>query len=105
MAVVADNARASELLNHLGSRAKKFCRKCMVSNFVLSVYHAIIARFCQLQATSEDTAIGGMCRTKELAVEQMSEIEKLTTIRENEESPKNCIWTQRKNESIVRPQS
>ena len=31
MAVLADNARASELVNHLGSRAKKFCRKCMVS--------------------------------------------------------------------------
>ncbi len=31
MAVLADNARASELVNHLGSRAKKFCRKCLVS--------------------------------------------------------------------------
>ena len=31
MAVLCDNARASELLNHLGSRATKFCRRCMVS--------------------------------------------------------------------------
>ena len=28
--ILSDNARASELLNHLGSRAKKFCRMCMV---------------------------------------------------------------------------
>ena len=31
MAVLCDNACASELLNHLGSRATKFCRQCMVS--------------------------------------------------------------------------
>ena len=27
---LCDNARAAELLNHLGSSAKMFCRKCMV---------------------------------------------------------------------------
>lgn len=27
---LADNARASELTNHLGATAVKFCRKCMV---------------------------------------------------------------------------
>lgn len=32
MAILCDNARASELLNHLGARAIKFCRKCMVTN-------------------------------------------------------------------------
>ncbi len=31
MAILGDNARASELVNHLGSRAKRFCRKCKVS--------------------------------------------------------------------------
>ncbi len=30
MMILADNARASEVLNHLGSRANKFCRICMV---------------------------------------------------------------------------
>ena len=29
--VLADNARVSELTNHLGATANKFCRKCMVS--------------------------------------------------------------------------
>lgn len=28
MVILCDNARASELVNHLGSRAKRFCRKC-----------------------------------------------------------------------------
>ena len=28
--LLCDNARASEALNHLGSRGKKFCRICMV---------------------------------------------------------------------------
>ncbi len=30
MLILSDNARASEILNHLGSRANKFCRICMV---------------------------------------------------------------------------
>lgn len=30
IAILCDNARASELLNHSGARAIKFCRKCMV---------------------------------------------------------------------------
>lgn len=30
MCALCDNVRASELLNHLGSKAKFFCRKCMV---------------------------------------------------------------------------
>ena len=30
MAVLCDNARASELVNHLGARTYRFCRKCMV---------------------------------------------------------------------------
>lgn len=28
--ILADNPRASELLNHLGSSARKYCRMCMV---------------------------------------------------------------------------
>ena len=33
MFIVCDNPRASELLNHLGSNAIKYCRICMVSYF------------------------------------------------------------------------
>ena len=29
--ILADNPRASEILNHLGGAAKKYCRMCMVS--------------------------------------------------------------------------
>jgi hypothetical protein len=31
MCVLADNPRASELLNHLGGSARRYCRMCMVS--------------------------------------------------------------------------
>ena len=31
MCILADNPRASELLNHLGSSARRYCRMCMVS--------------------------------------------------------------------------
>lgn len=31
MCILADNPRASELINHLGSSSRKFCRMCMVS--------------------------------------------------------------------------
>ena len=33
LCVLCDNVRASELLNHLGSKAKKLCRFCMVRVF------------------------------------------------------------------------
>ena len=32
LAVLSDNPRHSELLNHRGGRARKFCRMCMVGN-------------------------------------------------------------------------
>ena len=33
IALISDNPRASELLNHNGSSARRFCRMCMVSSF------------------------------------------------------------------------
>ena len=33
LCVMCDNPRASELLNHAGSAANKYCRMCMVSMF------------------------------------------------------------------------
>ena len=37
LCIICDNPRASQLLNHLGGSAKKFCRFCMVSE-VESIY-------------------------------------------------------------------
>ena len=37
MCVLADNPRASELLNHLGSSARRYCRMCMVCTGLLSI--------------------------------------------------------------------
>ena len=34
MCILADNPRASELLNHLGSSARRYCRMCMVSDAI-----------------------------------------------------------------------
>ena len=34
MCVLADNPRASELLNHLGSTATNFCRMCMRGSYM-----------------------------------------------------------------------
>lgn len=31
MCILADNPRASELLNHLGGSARRYCRMCMVN--------------------------------------------------------------------------
>lgn len=38
---LCDNARDSELTNHLGSKAKKFCRICMVRYHVFSMIQNI----------------------------------------------------------------
>ena len=35
LCIVADNPRASEVLNHLGGSARRYCRMCMVSKIVL----------------------------------------------------------------------
>ena len=37
MCALCDNVRASELVNHLGSRATMFCRICMVSNVIFKL--------------------------------------------------------------------
>lgn len=31
LCIIADNPRASEILNHLGGSARRYCRICMVS--------------------------------------------------------------------------
>ena len=35
LCILADNVRASELVNHMGSAANKYCRICQVSNHPL----------------------------------------------------------------------
>ena len=37
MCIMCDNPRASEVLNHLGSSANKYCRMCMVSLTFISL--------------------------------------------------------------------
>lgn len=42
MCVLADNPRASELLNHLGGSARRYCRMCMVSYKQTFTYVSIV---------------------------------------------------------------
>ena len=35
LCIICDNPRASELLNHAGSSAKRYCRMCMVCEVLL----------------------------------------------------------------------
>lgn len=49
MCILADNSRASELLNHLGASARKYCRMCMVSPSIISLisYVAFLSNSCR----------------------------------------------------------
>ena len=38
LCALCDNVRASEILSHLGSRAKFLCRKCMIILIMLLLY-------------------------------------------------------------------
>ena len=42
LCALCDNVRASEMLYHLGSRAKFFCRKCMVILFFIIVVMTLL---------------------------------------------------------------
>ena len=44
MCILAVNACTSELLNHLGYRARKYCRMCMVSLFIVVVLSSKFVR-------------------------------------------------------------
>ena len=43
MCVVADNPRASEILNHLGGAARRYCRMCMVCVIVKWIFMAALS--------------------------------------------------------------
>ena len=40
MCIVADNPRASEVLNHLGGAARRYCRICIVKDPII-IYHGM----------------------------------------------------------------
>lgn len=43
--ISADNVRHAELLNHMGSKANKFCRMCMVSVLHVHVCRTIVSMY------------------------------------------------------------
>lgn len=81
MAFLCDNPRHSEMLNHAGGCANKYCRMCMVClisfhnpltfNTTKKVYHFTL--HIQADRNSSPTEVA-VRRTKELALAQMQEI-------------------------------
>ena len=74
LSILCDNPRASELLNHLGSSAKKFCRLCLVNFLIVQYIVCIIIQPFLVQSDKSNSAQVGQPRSKEQAIQQMAEI-------------------------------
>jgi hypothetical protein len=91
LAAMGDNPRHSEILNHLGTRANKYCRMCLVRNNIL-IYFSLSAMYVhvirhvksllyppfghaslQVDKNEDPTEISEI-RTRELALAQMQDI-------------------------------
>ena len=84
MCIICDNPRASELLNHLGSSALKYCRVCMVSK-IMCVHHIFfICPPVFLKCDNPDEL--SELRTMALALQQIAEIAALWTKQEKIET-------------------
>ena len=89
MCIICDNPRASELLNHLGSSALKYCRICMVSK-IMCVYHILFICppvFLKCDKTENPDELSEL-RTMALALQQIAEIAALRTEQEKIEMRK-----------------
>ena len=69
LCVLCDNVRASELLHHLGSKAVRLCRFCMVSINIIH-FSTVLILLCFQKTDSSNTTAIGCKRTKELAIMQ-----------------------------------
>ena len=89
MCIVCDNPRASELLNHLGSSAIKYCRICMVSKYCVYIAEIFIYPlvFLKCDKTENPDELSEL-RTMSLALQQIAEIEALRTEQEKIEMRK-----------------
>ena len=91
LAAMGDNPRHSEILNHLGTRANKYCRVCLVRNNIL-IYFSLSAMYVhvirhvksllyppfghaslQVDKNEDPTEISEI-QTRELALAQMQDI-------------------------------
>ena len=79
--ITVDNVRHSELINHLGSNAKKFCRFCTVNADILNKHctHIYVMTPSLLQAEKESGMFVGDLRSKTSSIAQMDLIKKKHT--------------------------
>ena len=80
MCIVCDNPRASELLNHLGSAALKHCPRCMVSTMTVLYNIFNLSKTILFQTTRKENP-DTLCalRTKDMALQQIAQINALLT--------------------------
>ena len=74
LCVLCDNVHVSKLLGHLGSKAKKLCRFCMVwaiSDFFKVNIHIFVPFF---QADSVNATITWLKRNKEMSLSQIKTV-------------------------------
>ena len=89
---ICDNPRASELLNHRGSTARKPCRMCLVSPYVITYAQLVTVCACILVKVwvllcstpiqvdrDHNTAVLSTPRTKSLSLQQIANIQEKRT--------------------------
>lgn len=74
LCILADNSRSSELLNHMGSTANKYCRLCQVRNLPVLLCNNNSFYILQVNKQANPQAIG-VERYKAQARTQMSIID------------------------------
>ena len=77
LCILADNPRASELLNHLGGSAKKYCRMCMV-NKSAQQKAMVLVLLLQVDRDVNPTEVD-TSRTLTSSLEQIEDIKKEPT--------------------------
>ena len=81
MFVMADNPMSSELCNHQGSSARKFCRMCLVLSHQIMHMAMITMYFVQVDKTADPDGVGDL-RTKYQTSKIMSIVDKESSIKD-----------------------
>ena len=81
MCIIGDNPRLSEVLNHLGGSARRYCRMCMVYVVVFFVVINFTAHYIQVDREVNPTQLG-IHRTLSSSLVQIQEIQSASCERE-----------------------
>lgn len=84
-----DNPRASEILNHLGSSANKFCRMCLVGICLTMIWVDTYTACLQADKDISPDQVGEL-RTKDQSVQLIRGIQELQTETRRVEARKRC---------------